>query len=155
MACFLDPDLNPSNVKANLTPARIARVGSSGPRVTPNLVFTLFLAICYLAAATIRFINRHKTTRPPLWLTIAVVTVCVFSCCWCIGHIFLVRWWVGSTGWMETTSRPGKPSGNPENSVEGLGQLLPVATMIWLFVTALDVHRQQPRSVPKDMAGQP
>ncbi len=160
MACFLDPDLNPFKDKLvnNITSERKVTVGSSGPRVTPDLVFCVLLAFCYVTVLVIRFIIRfirfRIAARPPFPLTVLVVPVCIFSCFWCIGHITLVRVWVDKSGWMEKTNRPGTLAGNPENSVMGLGQILPLATMIWRLIASLDTPKQ-PQSVLKDMSGQP
>ena len=152
MACFLDRDLNPFRPNGNLTPERKAVVGDSGPRVTPDLVFTVLLVICYLAALCIPSETRRNKAWLSISLNVLVVSVCVASCFWSIIHIFLVRSWVGNSGWMEKTNRPGSLSGNPEDSVAGLGQLLSLANLVWVIVTSLDRHRQ-PQS--RDMSGQP
>ena len=61
-------------------------------------------------------------------------------------YIILLRIWVDKPGWMEMTNRPGTLAGNPENSLAGLGQLLPFAGMIWCFIAIWDTPKK-PQSV--------
>jgi len=135
MACFLDPDLDPFQ---GLSKEKLARIGGVGPRFTPELFFSIALAICYLVAVLTRLWYRKNTARPPLWLTGTVVLVCVVSCCWCLAHTFLIWFWVDRSGWMNMSGGPGSPAGNPERNVRAAAQMLPLATMIWVIIKCLD-----------------
>ncbi|KAK3897245.1 hypothetical protein C8A05DRAFT_48066 [Staphylotrichum tortipilum] len=143
MACFLDPDLNPFK---GLVRERIAKIGGIGPQFTPELFFSIALAICYAVAVVTRIAYRKNTARPPLALTGAIVLVCVFSCCWCLAHTFLTWVWVDKSGWMEMSSGPGYPAGNPEMNVRPAGQMLPLATMIWVIIRCLNAKSSGPSS---------
>ncbi len=135
MACFLDPDLDPFK---GLTKEMLAKIGGIGPRFTPELFCSIALAICYLVAIGTRIWYRKNKARPPLLLTGAVVLICVFSCCWCLVHTFVIWYWVDQSGWVNTRGAPGFPDVNPEMNVRAAGQMLPLATMIWVIIRCLD-----------------
>lgn len=50
----------------------------------------------------------------------------------------MIRDWVHSSGWMEGS---GLPRGNPEENVDGIGQLLALVFLAWVLVWVGDeVH---------------
>jgi len=144
VACFLDPNLDPFKT---LSATRIETIGGRGEKWTPELILAYVVALCYLAAHLTR-LGCHLQKRPrPLFVTFFVIFICAFAIGLCFGHIAVLRRWVDRSGWMEKRNGPGPDAGNPENSLVGIGQLLPITTVAWILILSFEIGKRT-RSVP-------
>lgn len=147
-ACFLDPDLDPFK---SLSLQQSEMIGGRGSKWTPELVFAYLVAFCYVVAHLTRLgCHLRKKLRPPLWLTSLVILICDVTIIWCYIHISVLRHWVDKSGWMEQRNDPGTESGNPENFLIGIGQLLPLTTVVWIVILSFEVGKRT-RAAPDNL----
>jgi uncharacterized membrane protein YoaK (UPF0700 family) len=150
VACFLDPDLDPFK---RLSPAQSNGIGGTGTKWTPGLTLAFLVAACYFVAHVTRLLCHVKKSkpRPSVWLSVFIILSCVVAIGLCFGHTLVLRRWIDMSGWMEQPDGPGTNPGNPEKDLVGIGQLLPLTTMIWILILSFDLGKRS-RSVPDDIA---
>ena len=146
----MDPDLDPFK---GLSDTQRDAIGGTGTKVTPGLILACLVAGCYVVAHVTRLVCHMKRRKhgPNYWLSFVIVVICVGAIGLCFGHTLVLRRWIDMSGWMEQPDNPGHNRGNPENDLLGIGQLLPLTTIIWIFILSFDLGKRS-RSVPDDLA---
>ncbi|KAH8587881.1 hypothetical protein B0O99DRAFT_526012, partial [Bisporella sp. PMI_857] len=145
MACFLDPDLNPLKW---LSPAEKKRVGGDKAPIPVEFCLFWLIVIWFITGHISHFIQRETrygkrsqnvTNHIPVGGLAAVYYAISLGCCICVyfscwGHIGEIRKFVHGSGWIEG----GNTNANPENNVNGIGQLVPLIAIGWVLITCLD-----------------
>lgn len=151
-SCFLDPDLSKRDNPFGDGPgaidneAHLSRLGGTDkPIEMPEFILYIFLfvsAILTYANTLIHaccgrrreFLNDKPTTksnwRVAFWCFISLP--CLVTDVVCAYHIFSLRSWVHSSGWMDVEPY------NPENNLSELSQLLPILGMVALILLLLE-----------------
>lgn len=145
MSCFLDPDLNPLR---QLSSEQKNRVGGRQDPVTVEFCLYWLVVACFAAGhaghafpLVRRFRGKNEGTKSRksfnFWAIVyycVSLSLCVSIYLGCWVHISLIRTFVSNSGWIEG----GDTDGNPEQNVQGIGQLIPLVTIGWVVINVLD-----------------
>jgi hypothetical protein len=160
IACFLDPDLNPLT---GLSSAQIRQVGGrNNSRSQPEIYFSVFVALMFVLGhlkhwlKSLRKILRHthregdegkyrlyraRRSCSFWWLPLLAwgfpLAACIFVYIASWVHMQNLRDWVHGSGWIAG----GFGIGNPERDLTSLGQITPIATLIWVVINTAEAWK--------------